>query len=265
VNDSSRRRIYSRSLPGGWIFRIDLTGQPPPARRKNTRIIAAILTGAILVAAFLISPILQPSKTLITTSTVTTTVSKLEPCAGQLVWNVNNSAIDSVPVLLMQPGSTTYICVTYQSSWQGDATKFQQSAVSANDAYEFGLGIGKEHCTAGAQGSFDCTSAISHSFVIQVYPSSIQYTAATDYVSVLYTVTALGNSTGFYDSSAPFQYCYGMPLAVGYTSSQVNGSDFAPRLVHSCPFLFFTPKEVSVAGMSFLHVALSQFPSPPVG
>lgn len=247
-------------------IRIDLTSQPPPARRSNTRIIAAILTGAILVAAaFLISPILQPSKILTATSTVTTTVSMLELCAGQLVWNFNSSAIDSVPVLLMQPGSTAYICVTYQSSWQGNATKFQQSAVSANDTYEFGLGVGKEHCTAGAQGSFGCTSAISHSFVIQAYPGSIQYTAATKYVSVLYTITALGNSTGFYDFSAPFQYCYGMPLAVGYTPSQVNGSDFAPRLVHSCPFLFFTPKEVSVAGMSFLYIALSQFPSPPVG
>jgi hypothetical protein len=78
-----------------------------------------------------------------------------------------------------------------------------------------------------------------------------------DYVSVLYSVTALGNSTGFYDQSAPFTNCYDFPMAVGYAASQVNASDFTSRDLHPCVFIYFDAYSISVTGMSFTYV---QFP-----
>jgi hypothetical protein len=77
----------------------------------------------------------------------------------------------------------------------------------------------------------------------------------TDYVTVVYMVDSLSNSTGFYDGSAPFRYCDAMPMAVGYTASQVNASDFAPRLLNSCPEVPFAPSSVSVGGMGVTWIA----------
>jgi hypothetical protein len=163
----------------------------------------------------------------------------------------------------MQPNATAYVCVTYQSQWQADPSKFLQGQPPYNDTFDFSLGVSIEHCFSGPQNSFGCSSTASHSFTVQAYPSSIQPAASMNYVSVLYVFTALANSTGFYDNSVPFQYCDGMPMAVGYAADLVNGSDFAPRLVHSCIFSLFTPKSVSVVGMDFLNIPVDKFPRAP--
>jgi hypothetical protein len=151
----------------------------------------------------------------------------------------------------MQPDETAFICVTYQSAWQGNSSRYSNQYL-ANGTYQFAMAISKEHCAT--RGS--CNSTLSHSFVVSGFPSSIQPSAATDYVTVVYTVTALSNSTGFYDSSAPFDYCVGMPMAVGYAASEVGSSDFAPRVLPPCPFLQFTPFSVSVGGMYVIYLAL---------
>jgi hypothetical protein len=202
------------------------------------------------------------SRTTVTsTSTATTTATSTQvlPCAGQQVWNSSILSASAVPVLLMQPNSTALLCVTYQSVWQGNATEFPQFAQSVNAPYNFSLEVSREHCETG-RNSFTCTTIISHSFAIAAYPTSVQPTTATDYVTVLFVITALGNSTGFYDSAAPFQHCSGTPLAVGYAASQVNGSDFGPRLVHPCVFSLFAPSALSVSGMSFEYIQASEFP-----
>ncbi len=199
----------------------------------------------MIAASILVSPVRQ------STRTVTQTETQIEPCNGQLVWSVNSN-LTGVPVLLMQPNSTAYVCVTYQSSWHGDPASFP-SQPFANDTYRFGLTITKEQCTTAA-GVTACTGTASHSFVISAFPSSIKPTGSTNFISVLYTITALGNSTGFYDDSAPFEYCEGMPMAVGYAASQVNASDFAPRIIHPCAIQFFPPYSVSVTGMSFAYI-----------
>lgn len=41
----------------------------------------------------------------------TLTSTTIQPCAGQVVWNVNSSS-SLVPVLLMEPSTTAYACVT---------------------------------------------------------------------------------------------------------------------------------------------------------
>jgi hypothetical protein len=99
------------------------------------------------------------------------------------------------------------------------------------------------------------SSSMQSDGAISALPSSIQPSASTNYVTVVYTVSALSNSTGFYDSSAPFQHCSGMPMAVGYSAAQVNASDFAPRIVHPCVFLPFFPSSVSVIGMNATFIA----------
>ena len=190
-----------------------------------------------------------------TTITATTTETQVLSCSGdQQVWSSTNSNdANSVPILLMRPDATSFICVTYQSFWAGNSSQYSQQFF-ANGTYDFALLIGKEHCTA-LNGGTECNTILSHSFIIGAFPSSIRPTAGTDYVTVVYAVTALSNSTGFYDNSAPYEYCQSMPMAVGYSASQVNASDFAPPTVTPCPFLPFTPFSVSISvGMNLTHV-----------
>jgi hypothetical protein len=136
---------------------------------------------------------------------------------------------------------------------EGDPSQWR-SEYFANGTYEFDLFISKEHCATSGRGTA-CTATVSNSFAISALPNSIEPTASTNYVTVVYTVMALSNSTGFYDSSAPFDYCSGMPMAVGCSTFQVNPSDFAPRFVPPCVFLPFVPSSVSVNGMNATHIA----------
>src|ERR1700730_11243301 len=99
---------------------------------------AIIIASIILSASLIVAPALETTKTSIATSTVTTTVPPtlatstlsltstvtsvgtitsipfpVSPC-DHLVWNLTTSA--SLPVLLMRPNSTGYICMTYHVS-----------------------------------------------------------------------------------------------------------------------------------------------------
>jgi hypothetical protein len=190
------------------------------------------------------------------TTTVTTTL--IVPCS-QPVWNGSNiqDSSNDVPVLLMRPDSTGYVCVTYQTVWKGNASEYQ-SQYTGFQTYPFDLSIGQEHCFTSSGGGGGCTASISHSFITSALLSSIQLSGITDYFTIVYAVTALSNSTGFYDNSAPYLYsCNSMPMAVGYTASQVNASDFALRLVPSCPLQALSPTSLSVAGMNFTYVQFS--------
>jgi len=256
-----------------------MTGQP--TQTKNyTRIAAAIVIAGIVVAASIfVSPNLQPAKTLTTTITndktsiqtlvslqtqtilenstlsVTSTVTQSEPCAsGQLVWNINSTVGVSLPlsypVLLMQSDSTAYVCVTSRSHWEGNTTTFLSffgPDINYSQLQEYpGLIIYKDR---------NGNPLPTHNFITSAYPSSFHFTDTTDFVSIIYTVTALDNSTGFYDNSAPFACGGGMPMAVGYTASQVNASDFEGISLQNTfcsadPLIYFYPYSVSVTGMN---------------
>jgi hypothetical protein len=99
-----------------------------------------------------------------------------------------------------------------------------------------------------------CTQTISHSFQISVLPNSIRPSASMDYVTVVYIVTALSNSTGFYDESAPWTGCDGMPMAVGYSAPQVNVSDFTQPPPHNCFVQLLDPVTEYVTGMNVTYV-----------
>src|SRR2546426_2673000 len=123
---------------------------------------------------------------------------------------------NATPVLLMQPRTTAAICVTYKASWSDDESRFNSTLQSQsfwlqNGSYVFRMWIIKNN-------------SVSHSFTITPSPGSITPSQYVGYVTVLYRVSALQNSTGFYDQSAPFGYCGGIPMAVGYSASQAKGS-----------------------------------------
>ena len=201
-------------------------------------------------------------------SASTVTLTQAEPCVGQPVWTVNSTA---VPVLLMRPNSTGFVCVTYLSAWEGNANNY--SRMPLEPVWNYAppeLAVAKWSCAPGVSNGNDCINGFYsnvlgslclpashthcyHSFVTSASPQSTTVGSATRYVDVLYTIRALSNSTGFYDESAPYEYCEQMPLAVGYTASQVNASDFT-ILSRLCPFLYFTPYTVSDIGMNFTTI-----------
>ena len=190
------------------------------------------------------------------TVTVTTTTGLIQPCSDQ-VWSANSSSTNAdIPVLLMQPESTAFICVTYQSAWRGNPSTYQNLSL-VFQSYQFGLSISREQCVTSGGGTA-CTQNISHSFIISAIPSSIELSGTTDYVTVIYTVNSLSGSTGFYDNSAPYEYCGAMPMAVGYAATQVNASDFPDYTFPAsipCAFSAFTPASVSVGGMNATYIA----------
>jgi len=186
------------------------------------------------------------------TASETVTIGTPPPC-NENVYNTKTVlTMENVPVLLMQPGSTASICVTYQSAWQGNSSEYNKLGFG-NGTYGFSLSIGKERCETSA-GETSCTEIVSNSFIITANPGSIQPSPTTNYVAVVYTVASLANSTGFYDRSAPYEYCIGMPMAVGYSASQVNSSDFSPIVIPPCPLLQFAAVGVSVGGIDVMYI-----------
>jgi hypothetical protein len=205
-------------------------------------IMAVVIGGGIIASMYLGTT---------TTGTMTIDPSLAQQCNEQ-VWSASSRPNSTdVPVLLMQPLSTAYVCVTYQSGWQGNSNQYRTEYTTAWSE-QFNFSIFQGQCTLTPVPSISC---VSTPFAVG-NPPSFQVSASTDYVTVVFTVSSLGNSTGFYYYQ-PSDSCDSMPMAVGHAASQVNGSDF-DVLVQSqgCMPLAFAPWSVSVGGMSVTYVAL---------
>jgi len=165
-----------------------------------------------------------------------------------------------IPVLLMRPNSTGYVCVTYQTAWQGDQSLYWSDSMYnsypllVNGTYEFYPFLVDNYNCSTTNETHSCTQTISHSFRITVLPDSVRPSASMNYMTVTYIVTALSNSTGFYDEAAPWTGCMGMFMAVGYSASQVNASDFTQPPPHGCFVQLFVPVAEYVAGMNVTYV-----------
>lgn len=98
------------------------------------------------------------------------------------------------------------------------------------------------------------TASIPASVDLANYPVGSQFT-------VLFIIKPLPNATGFYDYSIIEPPCGAYPLAVGYSSDQVNYSDFSKGMVtmhnHSCFNAPYLISSVQVSGMTYKEV---QFP-----
>jgi hypothetical protein len=181
-------------------------------------------------------------------------------CAGgQYVALPSSSAAGEKPVLLLQPGTSTRVCVTYQANWtlMGNYTFFKDAYFSTGLltlTAQITNDVRIENCT--------CTTyVISHSFSITVQPGSIYPTANMTQIAILYTITPLSNATGFYDhlSAAP-----GILLAVGYSASQISSPDFPlaniPRT--GGPPQPYVPISVTVTGANIGYVTFPEASSP---
>ena len=183
----------------------------------------------------------------------TTIVAPPQPCPGVLAWS-SGSNQSTTPVLLMQPNTTADACITYQTWWQGNPNyNFTGSLGRPSGTWVFYPFSGaNERCSPSPIG---CGPVVSNAFRISVSPASVNYSVFTDYVTVLYTITALANSTGYYSNSVPYQTCSSMPLAVGHPASEINASDFGPLIYGSCGLLLpLYPVSVSVVGMTVTEI-----------
>lgn len=186
-----------------------------------------------------------------TTILRTATISVPVPCSGQVVWSSNSNSSE-VPVLLMQPNTTAYACVTYQTYWMGNsAYNFTGSFGIPSGTFTFApFDVSNEACTEG----YGCYPIVSNSFEVNVVPTSVQLNIYTNYVSVIYTVRALANSTGYYSNSVPYLACFSMPMALGHSAANVNRSDFGP-IIPSCGiFQPMYPVLVTVVGMGVTYL-----------
>ncbi len=256
--------------------------------RSFTRLAVAIIIAALVISASALSYASFES-TVTQTVTVGNDTMPNQPCSTEIYPTLTAGPADgNVPVLLMSPSTTGYVCITYQTAWQGNPSRFSSSwGSSSSDPYLVNgtfpllpfLVVTYEGCgdptasttstatvtrtesttttlTATATGGSSCMQIIYHSFDVGAVPSSITPTGTMDYFTVVYSVTAPSNSTGFYDSSAPWTGCLGMPMAVGYSASRVNGSDFTPQPVVECPAQPYSPVAEYVTGMSVTYVNL---------
>ena len=196
-----------------------------------------------------------------TTETITATVTGTSPqLCNDMVWNSSFPMpyAQKVPVLLMNASSTGYVCVVFQTAWQGNETLYSSSysndyPLFGNGTYQFYSYTPIQNVCTTANSSLSCTQAMSQSFEVTVLPSSVKLTPALNYVTAIFSITASDNSTGFYDEWAPWTGCVGMPLAVGYSASQVSASDF--HIVYpTCPVQLLVPVAEYVTGMGFTYV-----------
>ena len=161
----------------------------------------------------------------------------------------------------MQPSTTAYICVTYQTGWKGDPNyNFSVYLTSPFVKYHFyPFDVSNERCIESGSGT-SCSPNVSNAFEVSAFPATVNLTANINYVVVLYTVTALANSTGYYSNGPAFACGFGFPLAVGHPASDVNSSDFGQSQVPpvQCPGFIggplLSPVSVSVSGMDVTYL-----------
>lgn len=237
-------------------------------------IVAALVILLVIVstaAGYSIGVANQHTNTVTTSATTTiattvvsrlTTISSLyEPCNTE-VWNESfpTPYMQQTPVLLMRPNSTGFVCVTFQSAWRGNQSLFLSDSwilapYLVNGTFSFKdwfVPMNWECKTTIGTGT--CEQILPHSFLINVLPSQIHPSGGMNYLTIVYSVTALSNSTGFYDVTAPWTGCLGMPMAVGYSASQLNASDFTRPPPFSCFVQPFLPVAEYATGMNVTYI-----------
>jgi hypothetical protein len=136
-----------------------MTAQPTRSYAKLA--LAIVLAAAIVAASILASSYLGPTKT--TTTTLTENVTLTEPCDTEAVPGSSPGPTDEhTPVLLMNPNTTAYVCVTYQSAWQGNQALFNSDLPSygpylTNGTYTFYPFTIVNYQGCGPAGGASCT------------------------------------------------------------------------------------------------------------
>jgi hypothetical protein len=153
------------------------------------------------------------------------------------------------PVLLMQPNSTATVCVTYNFNidWKSYPNK---------EIYPHGI---LETCCFVHMGKTH-EPTLSNQFEVLATPPLYNVTGVYNgsNITVIYKIHAGSNSKGFYDTSIPFGFCISYPLAVGYSPSEVDATDFNAEFDIPCFNAIESVDSVKiVSGMTYKEV---QFP-----
>ena len=176
-----------------------------------------------------------------------------------IIHNYSNGTY-AVPVLLMNPSSTMTVCVTYGSTPipNGTYSYYMYSHVHTLNFSLFEI-VHNIPCTPACSGTL---GVVSHSFVTTTTPSHVPLNPYVSNFTMLYQITSLSNSTGFYEQAVPAPPCGRTPLVVGYKPSQVNTTDFRGYI----PFFLcqgFPFKISRTMASGFSNIILLNFPFPP--
>jgi hypothetical protein len=166
----------------------------------------------------------------------------------QQMQNASGQTITTIfrPVLAMQTPSTAYACVTYQPVLTGPPP---QNSAFYNRPITFGFHLFV--CQKVGQTGIGCSP--SQALSGGAFPSQITFTNSTSAFTVVYNVTSMIGSAGFYDSAGDL--FWGYPLAAGYETPQLNASDFHILLsLHTTAYEPIRAASVTVIGMSWTYV-----------
>ena len=193
--------------------------------------VSAIIIGVIVVAGIAYLPLSSINSAITPSACSTTNMSSTSLF-------VNNQSGSYGAVLLMDKGSKATLCLTY--SYSASNVK---NGPAESGPYAGGVRL-------AANGNGDPTSLVTFT------SNPINYTVPVHNETVTYTITASENSIGFYYAGFTLQ-CRPTALAVGYTSSHVNYSDFRGYLGFvSCPFAQIA--NIQISGFSGLHIMYLQ-------
>ena len=226
-----------------------------------TPLLAVLLVVAIILAGFSVYQEQQVTEQ-------AGVVTALPSCPGKLIWNTQASA-SAVLILSMEPNSTAIACVIYQTPWRGNVSAIEGlygSGLVDNTSTTFKLFSPFEWKTGFSIGDWTCVQVPNalpgiceneyktSNFAVEASPTSVNVTASTDYVRVMYTITALSNSTGYYGnilpySSVPLQCLETVWLVVGQPPAAQEPSGWGST--GSCPIggLGFNPVAVSLSAV----------------
>jgi len=209
------------------------------------------------------------------------TVSLSSACsAASTITNyVFNSPPPSKQVLLLQPGSTVEICVTYDTNWSNstDFAHYESNYFSSgNLAIPFKIynditarnGTTQTTVVGPAKNGTQTVTTItsgpswaltskpySGSFVASMTPPSITPSLTMASFTVLYTISPRSNSTGFYSDFVPAP---GLLISVGHTAAEIKASDFpyAGVVKPGGPPFPYQPVNVSVIGANVVDLSV---------
>lgn len=171
----------------------------------------------------------------------------------------NGTVVDETyyPVLLLRPDTTGAICVRYTDP----LSKVSQNLVGATS---LSTGIFEVNKSSGGGGETMGVVPLPRGGILSISasPSLIQVQPGRSEV-IAYTLTS-GNSTGVYEAMMPpWGYCWGLPIFVGGSPSQLNATDYS-QLAFITNLACFPPgaSNLVVLSIAFSNIALEYVSQP---
>ncbi|HEV2193830.1 MAG TPA: hypothetical protein VGR54_09460 [Nitrosopumilaceae archaeon] len=175
----------------------------------------------------------------------------------------NKSNFNTIPVLILKQNSTGCAKITFTVNFLFNNTNDCIGCNSQMVKIAKFLSIGKYNFSRyGDLISGSSGKDYTHSFQITAVPKTVdisRYPVGSNFTAV-FIIKPLPNATGFYDYSIVKPVCNAYPLAVGYSSDQVNSSDFSKGLDfmqnHPCVMGSYGISQVQVSGIDYVQMKL---------